>query len=182
MILTPDFEIVTDGSITRAELADALDSLDVELFYQSNRDKRIFKARTKSGEVSAQGELAEQIEELEGVEEVDSVVLIEEQPDTINPGDVNFPLQFYHLLTRLPDAWEQVEADPARRQEAFGSADVVVCVHDSGIRTAGAFPAGTTLTPPANVQHNEFQGNVTATCTWPYQLQTAPVHFAIDFP
>ncbi|MDJ0835794.1 MAG: S8 family serine peptidase [Acidobacteriota bacterium] len=65
----------------------------------------------------------------------------------IQPNDALFKQQWYLELMRVPEAWGALKA--CKLQIQFGSADVLLALHDSGIQAPSGVPI-----------HPEFQGTV----------------------
>lgn len=148
VILTSEFEILTDHSLDKESLSKILKKYGLKIDYQSFRSSNFFQASTNQS--IDKGELAEKLVAEVGIVFVNSVTISEIKSLSVFPSDVNSPLQFYHFLTRLPEAWEQINP-AANSQLSYGSADIIIAVNDRGIRT---------VAPGFTIHQNEFNVNV----------------------
>lgn len=104
-------------------------------------------------------ELIDRCKELAEMDEFSSVspsIVVPEEPEApAYPGDLLSYTQWHLDVMRLPYAWELLQLQNINL--TYGSADVIVAIHDSGIETTGGALNPTTPNP----QHHEFQGLVT---------------------
>lgn len=86
---------------------------------------------------------------------------------SVLPGDLLRPWQWHHNLLRTPEAWGALQASLR-----FGSADIVLAIHDDGIE----------VTMAADVVHPDLQGSVAGgTLTGDLGGNGAKVYYQFDF-
>lgn len=76
------------------------------------------------------------------------LIAIDADSAAVLPGDLLRPWQWHLKSLRLPEAWEQL--NNVNSNLKFGSADVILAIHDKGIETKAGV-----------VQHPDLQGSVT---------------------
>ncbi len=144
-------EVETAVGVSAADLAQQVAPLGLKIHYRDGHDPQLFLLKSTRLPDPAFGALPERLRALPGIRSAQSLITA---PETTTqpfiPTDPDAALQFHHYLTFMPEAWHHINA--ANNAQSFGSADVIVAVHDEGILTTGA---GTVIT------HPEFSGTVT---------------------
>ncbi|MCI0700706.1 MAG: S8 family serine peptidase [Planctomycetia bacterium] len=142
-------EVIVEDGVTRERLEELVRPFQIHIYYQDGRNPFMFLLESNGIPGPDYGALPEQLAALPEIRTATSITSAHQETTALIPGDPNFALQFHDYVTRVTDAWEQV--NPARNALSFGSADVIVAVHDAGIETTGG---GTGIT------HPEFSGVV----------------------
>jgi len=97
------------------------------------------------------------------------LIVIDEDFAKVLPGDLLRPGQWHLNTLRLPEAWGVLKDVNAALK--FGSADVVLAIHDAGIETSGG----------GIVQHPDLQGSVTGGILSGYLGTNHKVYYQYDF-
>ncbi|HYR29830.1 MAG TPA: hypothetical protein VEU30_15275, partial [Thermoanaerobaculia bacterium] len=151
--LSREIEVVTVDGVSRERLEELVRPFGLHVARQSHGDPRIFTVAAVDMPGPDHGVLPGRLMELPEVRRATSKIAALIQDTAITPADVLFPLQYYAVLTRCPEAWELVRSPAA--PESFGSADIIIAVTDRGITTMTTGAGVSTATHPA------FSGTVT---------------------
>jgi len=169
-ILSPFIELTTERGVSREEVEELVRPFGLHVHYQDRGASYIFVLESDEPPGLDFGALPERLMALPGVRSARSILdARSEELASVVATDALFPVQFHAHVIRLLEAWEELPAiDPGH----YGSADVIVAVHDSGIVTTGNGSA---------INHPEFQGNVTGGKLSGPVVSARKVLFTYDF-